>query len=197
MKIELNVQNHHVAIFVAAVLIVAGIGLAVAAVPNPGHSAAEIGTGTFGEEGDYIFPGASKVGIGLTPAYSLDVESESTAIRTQSTGAGAGILGSSSTGYAGDFQGGKGIKVSEVASGNFAGEFSGGKGIKVVNGVIQFPVLTTCPFSCTADTEGAVFMCSKPSGLRRTDPCLCTNRKGIYGWWRLLDIDRGCQPCCG
>ena len=46
-----------------------------ASTPNPGHSAAEIGSGTFGEVGSYIFPGASNVGIGVaSPSYNLDVE---------------------------------------------------------------------------------------------------------------------------
>ena len=46
-----------------------------ASTPNPGHSAAEIGSGTFGEVGSYIFPGASNVGIGVaSPSYNLDVQ---------------------------------------------------------------------------------------------------------------------------
>ena len=46
-----------------------------ASTPNPGHSAAEIGSGTFGEVGNYIFPGASNVGIGVaSPSYNLDVQ---------------------------------------------------------------------------------------------------------------------------
>jgi hypothetical protein len=46
-----------------------------ASTPNPGHSVTEIGSGAFGEVGDYIFPGASNVGIGTTgPGYKLDVQ---------------------------------------------------------------------------------------------------------------------------
>jgi hypothetical protein len=41
--------------------------------PNPGHSASEIGAGTFGEAGDYVFPAGSRVGIGTAPSYNLDV----------------------------------------------------------------------------------------------------------------------------
>jgi len=42
--------------------------------PNPGHSVSEIGSGVFGEEGVYAFPGASTVSIGTTsPSYKLDV----------------------------------------------------------------------------------------------------------------------------
>jgi len=47
-----------------------------ASTPSPGHPAGEIGSGTFGEVGDYIFPGASNVGIGIgsgSPDYNLDV----------------------------------------------------------------------------------------------------------------------------
>ena len=48
-----------------------------ASTPNPGHSVTEIGSGTFGEVGNYIFPGASNVGIGIGstfPSYNLDVQ---------------------------------------------------------------------------------------------------------------------------
>jgi len=49
------------------------------AVPNPGHPASQIGAGTFGEEGNYIFPGASRVGINISsPIAALDVRAYST-----------------------------------------------------------------------------------------------------------------------
>jgi len=49
------------------------------AAPNPGHSASQIGAGTFAEEGNYVFPNASKVGINITtPTAALDVRSYST-----------------------------------------------------------------------------------------------------------------------
>ena len=47
--------------------------LAFPGTPNPGHSASEIGAGTFGEAGDYVFPLGSRVGIGTAPSYALDV----------------------------------------------------------------------------------------------------------------------------
>jgi len=47
--------------------------LAFSGKPNPGHSASEIGAGTFGEAGDYVFPAGSRIGIGTAPSYNLDV----------------------------------------------------------------------------------------------------------------------------
>ena len=40
--------------------------LASPGTPNPGHSVSQIGSGTFAEQGDYIFPGTSRIGIGTT-----------------------------------------------------------------------------------------------------------------------------------
>jgi hypothetical protein len=44
--------------------------LASPGTPNPGHSVAQIGSGTFAEQGDYIFPGTSRIGIGTSSPTS-------------------------------------------------------------------------------------------------------------------------------
>ena len=62
--------------------------------PNPGHSANEIGAGTFWEEGDYIFPGASSVGVGKDPDSSvkLDVVGSIIGIQSEVTGGGGAAV---------------------------------------------------------------------------------------------------------
>ena len=45
---------------------------AVQAQAQQSHPAAEVTPGTF-QEGDYIFPGSSKIGVGVTPTAALDV----------------------------------------------------------------------------------------------------------------------------
>jgi hypothetical protein len=65
--------------------------------PSPvGHPTEQIGAGTFGEVGNYNFPGTSKVGIGTeTPGYELDVRGtiDTTYLRVEGTGTALYVAG--------------------------------------------------------------------------------------------------------
>ena len=63
----------------ALLILLTLLPLPASAVPNPGHSASEVGAGTFAEVGNYTFPGASRVGINISsPIAALDIRAYST-----------------------------------------------------------------------------------------------------------------------
>lgn len=74
MKFVINIKTKDITFLVAAVIIVFSVGYVIAQIPNPGHGVTDIGAGTFGEQGNYIFPGTSKVGIGVNPTAKLHIK---------------------------------------------------------------------------------------------------------------------------
>ena len=74
MKFELDITNKHLLFLVLLAVLVAGINYAAADWPTVGHDVGDIGAGTFGEAGNYIFPSGSSIGIGTDPDNILDIE---------------------------------------------------------------------------------------------------------------------------
>lgn len=76
MTIKINLTNRWLyTLIVIGILIL--LGIVVYGYVNPstgvGHDPSEIGPGTFAGGGDYIFPDTSKVGIGTSPSFRLDL----------------------------------------------------------------------------------------------------------------------------
>ena len=60
-------------IFLYGLMLLMLLGFGMALVPDPGHSAADIGDGTFAG-GNYVFPVGSKLGVAATPTSDLTVK---------------------------------------------------------------------------------------------------------------------------
>lgn len=73
MEFTIKIRSKDIIFLVASLVIIFGMGYAIAQIPNPGHSLDQIGSGQFGEVGDYVFPGTSRVGIGGAPSEDLHV----------------------------------------------------------------------------------------------------------------------------
>jgi hypothetical protein len=103
MKIEISVRRIHLACFIIALAVLAGINYVIAqtSYTTLGHSASQIGPGTF-QSGDYTFPGdvvvsSGKVGIGTAgPSAKLDIRGGTDVDLSNSAKPGYIVLGGTS-----------------------------------------------------------------------------------------------------